>query len=106
MNVVCSNQNEFRGRDVARNVFVKITKTAMINPQIITVNQIMSRISQKRGSISVIIRPFKSICQKKVNREYHHGKFIWQPRFNDHVVRSEKDLCRIRKYRNKKQTKL
>lgn len=64
----------------------------------IIINQFMSNISPKKGSISVIIRSYKSICTKTVNQKFTSGINLWQPRFWDHIIRSEIDLNRIRKY--------
>ncbi|NLW83650.1 MAG: transposase [Phycisphaerae bacterium] len=50
-------------------------------------------------SVSSFAAGFKSAVTKRIN-EYRltPGVEVWQPRFYDHVVRSEKSLCTIRDY--------
>lgn len=57
----------------------------------------MSRISPEAGSVSVIIRSFKSAVTKRV-RGSLRTDFGWQPRFDDHIVRNERALRDIRQY--------
>jgi putative transposase len=57
---------------------------------------IMSKISPKKGSISTIIRSFKSICSKEIHK--FEAEFAWQRRFHDRVIRNEQELFRIRHY--------
>ena len=72
-------------RDVARNVSTNI-------------NQYMSSISPKEGSLSVIIRAIKSACTKRIN-QFGHYNFSWQERFYDHVVKLDSEsLDKIRWY--------
>jgi REP element-mobilizing transposase RayT len=49
------------------------------------------------NSLSNIIRGFKGAVTKRI---HHMGmiKFEWQSRFYDHIIRTEKDLARIREY--------
>jgi REP element-mobilizing transposase RayT len=56
-----------------------------------------SKISPKPGSLSVIIRSFKSAIAKQIH-EISYGKFAWQPRFYDRIIRNEKELYNIKKY--------
>jgi len=72
---------------------IEVESTLMVDK-----NKRMSKISPKQGSISAIIRSYKSICTKTVNQRFNSGKNMWQPRFYDHIVRSETDLNRIREY--------
>ena len=73
-------------RDVACNVSTKC------------VNGRMSRISPKSGSLSTIIRSFKSACTKTIH-ENSNFEFQWQPRFHDHIVRIDSEsLEKIRYY--------
>jgi REP element-mobilizing transposase RayT len=52
--------------------------------------------SQTLGSI---IRGFKSVVTKKINRVKNtSGSTIWQRNYYDHIIRNEQDLYRIRKY--------
>ncbi len=61
------------------------------------INRTMKIISPKRGSISIIIRSFKSACTKKIHL-MEYSDFSWQPRYHDRVIRDEFELNRIRKY--------
>ena len=81
-----------------RNVFLESKKTAVESTIMADKNQRMSKISPKKGSISAIIRTYKSICTKTVNQKFNSCIYLWQPRFYDHIIRSENDLIRIRKY--------
>ncbi len=81
-----------------RDIHPETIKTMFEIPQKIILNQFMSKISPKKGSISVIIRSYKSICTNAINKECNSGKFKWQTRFYDYVIRTENDLIRIRKY--------
>jgi len=69
-------------RDVACNVSTR------------TNNKIMSIISPKRGSLSTVIRSYKSNCTKTINKTQNNIYFQWQLRFYDHI----KSLNNIRNY--------
>ncbi|MCK5580079.1 MAG: transposase [Candidatus Omnitrophica bacterium] len=58
----------------------------------------MSKISPRAGSISTAIRSFKSIVTRTINADYPDLHFAWQPRFHDHIIRTEKSLNQIREY--------
>ncbi|MFB2878561.1 transposase [Floridanema aerugineum] len=90
-------------RDVACNVSTKTTTAPTPTNQRKTaddnygISQAMSEISPKAGSLSVIMRSYKSA----VSRWCHingYESFAWQPRFYDHVIRNSSALDRIRKY--------
>ena len=66
-----------RGRDVQLNV--------------------STRLSPKRGSLSVIVRTFKAAVTTICRRQGYH-EFGWQSRFYEHIIRSEKELNIIRDY--------
>ena len=73
-------------RDVACNVPTEINAK----------NKFMASISPKPGSLSTIIRSFKSAVKKDacaINPDFH-----WQPRFHDHIIRSAESHQRIKKY--------
>ena len=61
-------------------------------------NEYMSHISPKPGSVSTIVRSYKSIVSRTANREYPTIGFGWQARFYDHILRSEAELQRIQTY--------
>ena len=73
-------------RDVACNVSARSN------------NKIMSIISPKQGSLSSVIRSYKSICTKTINKTQNNINFQWQLRFCDHIIRDEKSLNNIRNY--------
>lgn len=59
-------------------------------------NQQMSNISPKPGTISTIIRSYKSVVTKYAN---HSGlAFGWQTRFHDHIIRNNRAYQRIENY--------
>jgi len=58
---------------------------------------VMSDISPEAGSLSVIMRSYKSAFTRWCNRN-GHKYFDWHPKFYDHIIRNEKALHRIRKY--------
>lgn len=51
------------------------------------------------GSLSTIVRSFKSAVTKRIN-EMHltDNASLWQPRYYDRIIRSEKELQNIRDY--------
>ena len=61
-----------------------------------TKNIAMASISPKSGSLSAVVRSFKSA----VTRDAHliRTDFEWQPRFHDHIIRDEKSFQRIKNY--------
>ena len=59
-------------------------------------NKTMSCISPKSGSLSVVIRSYKSAVTK--NARLINGDFSWQSRFYDAIICTNGQLSRIRKY--------
>ena len=57
----------------------------------------MSRMSPKAGSLSAIVRSYKAAVTRCC-RQNGYSTFAWQPRFYDHIIRSEESLRRIREY--------
>ena len=57
----------------------------------------MSQISPEAGSVSTMIRSYKSAVTKRV-RGTLRTDFGWQRRFHDHIVRSEQAFNAIRQY--------
>lgn len=57
----------------------------------------MSRISPEAGSVSTILRSYKSAVTKRV-RGSLRTDFGWQRRFDDHIVRNRRAFQRIRRY--------
>jgi REP element-mobilizing transposase RayT len=60
------------------------------------VDKTMSSISPKSGSLSVVIRSFKSAVIKQVNKI--DNNFSWQRGFYDTIICTNGQLSRIRKY--------
>ncbi len=84
--IVINNQNDNKCRDVACNV----------STDNVTNSKKMSDIAPKPGSLSTIIRSYKSAVTKSVNENNY--TFGWQSRFYEHIIRNEKSLNRIRNY--------
>jgi len=59
-------------------------------------NEEMAAISPKSGSLSSVIRSYKSSVSKQA-REIH-ADFAWQTRFHDHIIRDESEFWKIREY--------
>jgi hypothetical protein len=49
------------------------------------------------GCLGAIINQFKSICTKRI-RNAGQTNFAWQPRYHEHLIRTEQEMVRIRKY--------
>lgn len=60
-----------------------------------TIDEHMSSISPAAGSVSTIVRSYKSAVTKRV-RGSIRTDFGWQRRFDDHIIRSEKAFYQIR----------
>jgi REP element-mobilizing transposase RayT len=60
-------------------------------------SRIMSNISPKKGSLSSVIRSYKSAVTRwsKLN---NYDSFKWQSRFYEHIIRDENSLNNIREY--------
>jgi len=63
----------------------------------ITQRQLMSDISPKVGSLSAIVRSYKSAVTRQCRRN-GYDSFAWQPRFYEHIIRADSSLDRIRQY--------
>jgi REP element-mobilizing transposase RayT len=61
-----------------------------------SVNENMSFISPKPGSLSVVIRSYKLAVTKHAHK--FDSNFSWQPRFYDSIICTTEQLFRIRKY--------
>jgi REP element-mobilizing transposase RayT len=59
-------------------------------------NETMSFISPKSGSLSVVVRSYKSAVTKHAHKL--DGNFSWQHRFYDNIICTTGQLKRIRKY--------
>jgi putative transposase len=61
-----------------------------------TGNRYYSDISPKSGSISTIIRSYKSVVSK--HARLLNPEFNWQPKFHDHIIRNSESFERIQNY--------
>ena len=59
-------------------------------------NENMAAISPKPGSLSTIIRSYKSAVTKQAR--HIHADFAWQTRFHDHIIRTNDSFQRIENY--------
>jgi putative transposase len=59
-------------------------------------NEAMAAISPKPGSLSTIIRSYKSAVSKQARTI--HADFAWQSRFHDHVIRDAENHTKIQHY--------
>lgn len=59
-------------------------------------NEIMANISPKSGSISTIIRSYKSLVTKNARKINHF--FAWQTRFHDQIIRDNRAFKIISNY--------
>lgn len=57
----------------------------------------MSKISPKPGSLSTIIRSYKSVVSR-ICHKMGFGEFAWQPRFYETIVRNEEHLRSVEQY--------
>jgi putative transposase len=62
-----------------------------------TVNEKMSEISPRKGSLSVVIRSYKSSLIRWAMQNGYE-RFAWQARYYDHIIRNEEALWKIRTY--------
>jgi len=60
-------------------------------------NEYMASISPKPGTLSAMIRSYKSAVTKWCN-DNHISNFAWQSRFHDHVIRNQEEFDRIEYY--------
>ena len=59
-------------------------------------NEQMSKISPEAGSISTIVRSYKSVVTKHAHEI--NPDFDWQSRFHDHIIRDSEEFERIQYY--------
>jgi putative transposase len=59
-------------------------------------NEQMAKISPKQGTISTILRSYKSVVTK--NAHFIHADFAWQERFHDHIIKNSESFERIQNY--------
>lgn len=81
---------------VINRSYGEISDTLQCNVSTAGKNVFYSNISPEAGSLSTVIRSYKSICTKTIKR--YKADFAWQDNFYDRVIRNEKELENIRKY--------
>lgn len=62
----------------------------------------MSKISPRKGTISTILRSYKSVVTK--NSHYINADFEWQERFHDIIIHNSASFERIQNYIEKNVT--
>jgi REP element-mobilizing transposase RayT len=62
-----------------------------------TKNQYMASISPKPGTLSAMIRSYKSAVTKRCH-DHQISNFGWQSRFHDHIIRNQDEFDRIERY--------
>jgi len=67
-----------------------------IKPEVIE-SEFMSQISPKAGSLSTIIRSYKSAVTRWCRRNKYEY-FAWQERFYENIIRADDSIDRIRQY--------
>jgi putative transposase len=92
-NVYIENENTWQ-LDEGKTLQFDNEKTLQCN--VSKKNEHMAEISPKSGSISAIIRSYKSVVTKHAH--YIHMDFFWQVRFHDHVIRNSESFERIQDY--------
>ncbi|MBE9166931.1 transposase [Pleurocapsales cyanobacterium LEGE 06147] len=60
-------------------------------------SQIMSELSPQSGSLSTIVRSYKSSVTRWC-KQNGFNNFAWQPRFYEHIIRNDGSLDKIREY--------
>ena len=86
--------NHIHGILIINNIHT--IETLPQNGSLIQKNELMSNISPKKGSISAIIRSYKSAVSKHAHSKIPH--FAWQERFHDHIIRDEHEFYQIQNY--------
>ena len=86
------SNNDNTGRDVPWNV-----PTVDNDNDIYDLSQTMSQLSPKSGTLSVIVRSYKSSVTRWC-RQNGNDNFRWQSRFYENIIRDEKSLNNIRRY--------
>jgi REP element-mobilizing transposase RayT len=81
-------------RDVACNVSTASNEPILVHPE--PKNAFMANISPKSGSVSTIIRSYKSAVTRHAHRLGF--AFQWQTRFYDIIIRNDESFQRITEY--------
>ena len=68
------------------------TGTANVN------SEFYRKISPKSGSVSAIVRSYKSVCSKHIRLAFPNMNFDWQTRFWDSIIRDDSAFEMISRY--------
>lgn len=99
LDAFCLMPNHFHGILIIHDDSLKVSRiTSEISTKIDI--EFFSSISPKSGSLSTVIRSFKSSCTREINLQDPLIHFKWQPRFYDVIIRDDESYKRIRKYIN------
>lgn len=93
---VCTKQSNSISESILQSNSISQSESISELESKIKKNIIMSEKSPKSGSISTIIRSYKSVVSK-----YSHiieANFAWQERFHDHIIRNAESFERIQNY--------
>ena len=95
--VACNHSNDTSNRNVARN-HSNDTSNRDVARNVSTGNgcQIHMKISPQKGSLSTVIRGFKSAITKYARER--GIAFAWQTRFYDRIIRNQNELNAIATY--------
>jgi putative transposase len=94
--VIINTKSELTGAGTLQTNVGTLHATSLQQQQRSVQNEFMSYISPKPGSLATVIRSYKSVVSKIVHSI--DPDFSWEPRYYDHIIRSGKELERIRKY--------
>jgi hypothetical protein len=98
VNVQCAlNDVQVRAIEVF-DVYGKVVRTVetLHATSLQDIDEQMSKISPKPGTLATIIRGLKSAVTCYANQ--HNIPFAWQPRFHDHIIRNNDDMNTIAEY--------
>ncbi len=93
---VACNVRTGEGNDCALNL-KDMSTNRYVSAADIELSRYMSLISPKQGSLSAIIRSYKSAVTRWCGLNGFNN-FAWQPRFWDRIIRDDKELYFVRRY--------
>ena len=93
--VIIITENETNNiKMIAPTVETGLRPVSTIN----NISTINNNANTKQHGLSEFIRALKSFSSRKINELLKSKIDIWQPRFYDHIIRSENELQNIRQY--------
>jgi REP element-mobilizing transposase RayT len=94
--IIIESQNSPQSPSSQINQFPSPVRTLHATSLHRTKSDFMTAISPKPGSLATVIRSYKSAVSKNIHSI--DPDFSWHPRYYDHIIRSDRELDRIRKY--------